>query len=133
MKAGVFDPGSDSDENVIRLSGAVGAAPSLTELEVKENLTRGAKICSDTVAFFDEVYCRMAKRELEMVDSTKKHVSVLKERANAVSEALARIDKMMGSDFEVRLQRLERFAAAVETLDALSRSGKVEAIVMALK
>ena len=105
-----------------------------TQFEDAVNVTLKGGVAQANAAFkvFDEAFSRMVKREAEVELATKKHVGVLKERANAVAEALARIDKMAGADFEEKLNRLKRFASAVKVLNDLDNAGRLEAIAAAL-
>ena len=65
-------------------------------------------------------------------ESTKKHVQSLKNQAVQVADALARINKLIGVDFDLQVHRLERFADAVDRLDKLNRNGKLGAVSAAI-
>ena len=111
---------------------AESGQPTVMEEETLKTLRNGAQKVDEAYAVFDAAFCKMAKREAEVEAATKKHVAILKDKANQVAEALARIEKMTGPDFEVKLQRLERLAAAVDALDGLNSRGKLAGIMSAI-
>jgi hypothetical protein len=45
---------------------------------------------------------------------------------------MARVDKVVVKDFEVKLAQLERFVAAMQALDQLKRTGTLDAFVGAM-
>jgi hypothetical protein len=109
------------------------AAPTVLEDSVKKTLKQGTEICRESFEVFNKAYRDMAEQQLATADMAKKHSSFLKDRANQIAESLQKIQKIVGGDFETRLQQLERFTDAVERLDALQKSGRLEAISKALQ
>lgn len=130
MKSGVFE--GDLPKADLLNQAAVAAAPTVFEDEVKKTLASAIQSVDDKYRVFNDSFNRMARREIEVVEATKKHVGVIKERANAVAEALARIDKLAGFDFDEKLKRLERFAAAVDTLSQLNKTGRLADLAKAV-
>lgn len=73
----------------------------------------------------------IAKAELAVAEHAKQCISNSKNLAAQVGDAMARIDKIVVRDFEVKLQQLERFVAAMSALDELKRSGRLDSVVSA--
>jgi len=96
-------------------------------------MRQGTEMANEAFLVFDAAYRKMVTREYEVEERIRKHVSILKDKANQVAEAVGRINKLAGVDFEDKLARLERFAAAVETLDRLNRAGKLAEVANAIK
>lgn len=61
----------------------------------------------------------------------KEAVSRAKDTANQLGDALARVNRMLGSDFETRLAQLERLADAMTKLADLEKSGGLQSLVKA--
>jgi hypothetical protein len=102
------------------------------EDETTKTVRHGTKMVEDAFAVFDFAYKKMLAREIEVEKRTTTHVAKLKDKAGQIFDALAKIEKLTGPDFESKLQRLERFANAVETLDRLNKNGKLADVARAI-
>lgn len=111
----------------------LGSCTTVLEDSTKTALRNGTKMANEAFETFDGAYRKMLAREVDVEARAKKHVSALKDKANQVAEALGRINKLAGPDFEDKLVRLERFANAVETLDRLNRGGKLVDVANAIR
>ena len=124
------------NSDVIAVEKTVNADKGLLTIvgkEIKSEVKSAYNILDEQYQGLAEIYARTCERELEVLDATKKHTSSLKDKAGQISIALARIEKIVGPDFEKELDRLERFAKVVETLDALNKSGVIERVVKAMQ
>jgi exonuclease VII large subunit len=70
--------------------------------------------------------------EKDTSKKVKETVSKAKETAAKLGDALARVNRMLGPDFESRLAQVERLADALAKLADLDRGGKLQGIVKAL-
>lgn len=120
------------NEQLLSFAKTVGG-PMAMEDSTKGYLKQGTQICQESFDVFQSAYKSMAKQQMETEVMARKHISFLKDKSNQVAEAIARIDKMAGHDFEEKLKRLERFADAMEKLDRLNQAGKLDAIAKALR
>lgn len=68
----------------------------------------------------------------ELSKRTKVAVSRAKDSAAQMSDAMLRITKMLGTDFEIRLTQLERLTDAMERLSALQTKGQLADVIKAL-
>lgn len=102
------------------------------ESDTLKTLRKATLQVMDEFEKFDVAYCNMITREAEVSEKVKTHASFLKDKCGQVVDALARIEKLSGHDFELKLQRLERFSVAVETLSKLNQSGKLGGLTKAL-
>lgn len=66
-------------------------------------------------------------------ERVKAAVSRAKNGANQLGDALARVNKVLGSDFERKIDQLERVATALATLAELDKAGKLSGVLAALK
>ena len=102
------------------------------EDETAKTMRHGTKMAEDAFTVFDSAYKKMLAREIEVEKQTSLHVAKLKDKAGQIFDALAKIEKLTGPDFESKLQRLERFANAVDTLDRLNKAGKLADVARAI-
>jgi len=102
------------------------------EAETLKTIRKATLQVMDEFEKFDVVYCNMITREADVSERVKAHASFLKDKCGQIVDALARIEKLAGHDFELKLQRLERFSVAVETLSKLNQSGKLGGLAKAL-
>jgi hypothetical protein len=70
--------------------------------------------------------------EVHVAEEAKRLISTSKDIAAKVGDAMARVDKVVVKDFEVKLAQLERFVAAMQALDQLKRTGTLDAFVGAM-
>ena len=102
------------------------------EDETAKTLRHGTKMVEDAFTTFDNAYKKMLAREIEVEKRTATHTTKLKDKAGQIFDALSKIDKLTGHDFEAKLLRLERFANAVDTLDRLNKTGKLADVARAI-
>lgn len=81
----------------------------------------------------DENQVAMFEAEAALAKNAKVLIGRCKDLAGQVGDAMARIDKIVAKDFEQKLSQLERFAAAMTTLDELKRSGRLDDVVAAFE
>lgn len=62
----------------------------------------------------------------------KELVSKAKDQANQLADALNRVNKILGPEFDVRLQQMERMTKALESLAELHRSGLLPDMLKAI-
>ena len=79
----------------------------------------------------DENQVAMFEAEAALAKNAKVLIGRCKDLAGQVGDAMSRIDKVVSKDFEHKLSQLERFAAAMATLDELKRSGRLDDVVAA--
>jgi len=79
----------------------------------------------------DENQVAMFEAEAALAKNAKVLIGRCKDLAGQVGDAMSRIDKVVSKDFEQKLSQLERFAAAMATLDELKRSGRLDDVVAA--
>lgn len=65
-------------------------------------------------------------------EKAKAAVSRAKDSAAQLGDALAKVERLLGRDFESRLSQLERLAGALSNLADLNRSGQLTDILKAL-
>ena len=106
----------------------------------KQTKTReeAVKLFGDAADILDVEFKRMDENQVAMFEAEAalaKNAKVLigrcKDLAGQVGDAMSRIDKVVSKDFEQKLSQLERFAAAMATLDELKRSGRLDDVVAA--
>lgn len=71
----------------------------------------------------------IAAAEIAVAERARQLMSTGKNLAGQVGDAMARIDKVVVRDFEVKLSQLERFVAAMKDLDDLKRNGRLDALM----
>lgn len=71
----------------------------------------------------------IAAAEIAVMERARQMISTGKNLAGQVGDAMARIDKVVVRDFEVKLLQLERFVAAMKDLDDLKRNGRLDALM----
>lgn len=93
----------------------------------------------ETAAALDAARQRVLKASDGLVDAendiaerSRKAIARSKDVANQLTDQLARVNKILGTDFEARLAQLERFTAAIETLARLDKDGKLQALMAAI-
>lgn len=108
----------------------------------KQTKTReeAIKLFGEAADIIDVEFKRMDANQVAMFEAEAalaKNAKVLigrcKDLAGQVGDAMARIDKVVAKDFEQKLSQLERFAAAMTTLDELKRSGRLDDVVAAFE
>lgn len=110
----------------------LSVAATIFEDETAKVIRHGTVMVNDAFTTFDNAYRKMLAREIEVEGRVKAHTAILKDKANQIADAIGKINKLSGPDFEDKLQRLERFAKAVDTLDRLNKTGKLAECAKAL-
>lgn len=94
------------------------------------------KLFSDAADALDTQFQRMehnmqaiAAAEIAISERARQLMSTGKNLAGQVGDAMARIDKVVVRDFEVKLSQLERFVAAMKDLDDLKRNGRLDGLM----
>jgi len=123
--------GRDKDES-LKDAAMVPVMVTMFEDSTAKTLRQGTTMVEDAYKVFDIAYKRMIDREIEVEGMVKIHVSKMKDKMGQIADAVAKIEKLTGPGFDTKLERLERFAAAVETLDRLNRTGKLSEVAMSL-
>ena len=99
-----------------------------------EDTSRAIQRTEATINDFSHVMDRFNELEANIVSSSKKATSALKDSAERLAQGIARVEK--AANFE-RLERyvglLERAATAMNLLAELETSGKLDKIAGALK
>lgn len=131
-KDGKFEIGSINSKELIFNANNIQEKSTHLEFEAKTNLHKGAELANTAIQVFEKALIRMNKTEVELVERTRKHVSILKDMANQVGVSISKIEKLTSTDFECKLQRLERLATAIESLEKLNKSGNLASIIKAL-
>ena len=65
-------------------------------------------------------------------EKAKAAVGRAKDTAAQLGDSLARVNRLLGQDFEVRLAQVERLADAMTKLAELERQGKLQGVMKAL-
>ena len=106
----------------------------------KQTRTReeAIKMFGEAADILDVEFRRMEDNQAALLEAEAvlaKNAKVLigrcKDLAGQVGDAMARIDKVVAKDFEQKLSQLERFVAAMATLDELKRNGRLDDVVAA--
>lgn len=108
-------------------------ANTLTKKEATKNMDDASDILQKSFEKFDANFKKMILDESKMVEQTKLFSQKVKDYTNQVGEAMAKIDKVMVKDFEVKLDMLERYVSAMKSLDDLEQKGFVSKLSQSLK
>lgn len=123
----------NSNEELVKDAAMLPLGVTTFEKSINHTVRTGTELAKDAFDVFDKAYRQMMQREVEVEAKVKTHTAIIKDKANQVAEALARINKLAGPDFEEKLLKLERFAAAMDTLDRLNRTGKLAEVSVSLR
>lgn len=104
---------------------------TLTRQEAAELFGNAADILDVEFKRMDANQVAIFEAEAALCKSAKVLIGRCKDLAGQIGDAMARIDKVVARDFEQKLSQLERFTAAMTTLDDLKRNGRLDAIVEA--
>lgn len=80
----------------------------------------------------EEALHSMMAAEAKAKAASKESVARAKDAANQLGDALNRVTRMLGPDFESRLAQLERLSGALVTLAELEKTGNLRGILAAL-
>jgi len=103
---------------------------SVAEHVVKEYLMEGTQQMIIYANLYKKSFNEMCSLQSTIIESSKNLTQKSKDYANQVGEALARIDKVLVKDFEVKLLLLERFVVASKEMAELERSGALQKIAV---
>ena len=81
----------------------------------------------------DSALAALMDSEKATTEKAKQAIGRAKDSAAQIGDALTRVNKLLGTDFESRLAQLERTAAALEKLAELDKAGKLAGVIAALK
>lgn len=98
--------------------------------EVKSNVAKATQMMNESIISYSKSFDEMVMKEIEIVNKTKVLTQKSKDYANQIGEALARIDKVLVKDFEVKLLLLERFVIASKEMAELEKSGTLQKIAV---
>ena len=118
---------------------AVGLAETFLTGKRSLSAKEAEKLFGEAADMLDLQFSRMdhnmqavAMAELEVSNHAKAVISSCKNLAGQVGDAMARIDKVVVKDFEVKLTQLERFVLAMQQLDELKSNGRLDALFSAM-
>lgn len=80
----------------------------------------------------DEALNALLESEKATSEKAKAAISRAKDSAGQIGDALARVNRLLGSDFEAKLAQLERTAQALSQLAELDKSGRLAGVISAL-
>lgn len=123
-----------SEEDAIGLAKTIEAGT--TTRACKEGLDGIRKAITSmdaTFIDFDAKLQRMIQQEVLLVARAKTMTQTLKNYAGQITDGLARMDKVVGNDFEKRLELLERFVIATQALSVLEKDQRLQKIAGALR
>jgi hypothetical protein len=99
-------------------------------IEVKSNVAKATQMMNDSIIAYSKSFDEMVKKEVEIVNQVKVLTQKSKDYACQIGDALARIDKVLIKDFEVKLLLLERFVIASKEMAELEKSGALQKIAV---
>ena len=100
------------------------ATPGIEEARQKFNAATDAMMAASD---------RMNRAFADTKEKATTAISRAKDQANQVSDAMNRITKMLGPDFEKRLAQLVTLTDCLERLAALDKAGKLDPLLKALR
>lgn len=105
---------------------------SVTEKQVIQAYQDAAEAFTAAESRLRTALDKLVDAEAELQAKSKNAISRSKDVANQLGDSLARVNKMLGPDFELRLAQLERLASAMTALNAINQEGKLDALLTAL-
>jgi hypothetical protein len=127
---GEFDDGKNSKKRLLADAKNISHdEKTVLEKSTISTLKKGIIDADDAFRKFDTAYNSLIKLQAEVEKNVKHNVSSFKQRADEVSNALARVNKIAGDGFEERIKLLERFVFAVDQLDQLNESGRLNKVI----
>ncbi len=75
---------------------------------------------------------RLVQAEKNTSEKAKSAVGRAKDTAAQLGDALNRVNRLLGQDFETRLAQVERMAEALSKLAELERTGRLQGVMKAL-
>lgn len=106
---------------------------TLTKKEATKNMDDASDILEESFQRYDNNFKKMIIDESKMVEQTKVFSQKVKDYTNQVGEAMAKIDKVLVKDFEVKLNMLERYVEAMKALNELEQTGFVSKLSQSIK
>lgn len=80
----------------------------------------------------DDALNALLESEKATSEKAKAAISRAKDSAAQIGDALVRVNRLLGSDFEAKLAQLERTAAALSQLADLDKSGRLAGVIAAM-
>jgi hypothetical protein len=106
---------------------ARGVSKSKTNLEkAHEDFSKANKTILDASDALQETMSNLSKK-------AKESVSRAKDQAAQMVDAMNKITKVLGPDFEKRLAQLEHLTSCMERLSKLNEDGKLSSVLDALR
>lgn len=81
----------------------------------------------------DDALNKLLESEKATSEKAKAAISRAKDSAAQIGDALNRVNRLLGSDFEAKLIQLERTATALSQLADLDKSGLLAGVISALR
>jgi hypothetical protein len=116
---------------VVAAKNSEGVAEVVTT-RAKDRVESAAESFESTAELMLKMLAALSKVEADVSLRTKTCVGRAKDSAGQLGDALSRVTKLLGTDFETRLQQLERTAAALSTLADLQRDGRLESVIRSI-
>jgi hypothetical protein len=130
----VADSGFESKAEVMMVSDYVKSdKKTLLDKEMVKNMNTASDTLNESFDRFDEKFKKLVLDEVKMVEKTKLFAQKAKDYTNQVGESMARIDKVLVKDFEVKLDLLERYVKAMEALSDLNQKGFLTKLSQSIK
>jgi hypothetical protein len=100
----------------------------MANIETNSNLLKANQILIENTNCYRKSFNDMTALQAQIINQSKVLTQQSKDYANQVGEALARIDKVIVKDFEVKLLLLERFVIASKELVELEKVGALSKV-----
>jgi hypothetical protein len=128
----------DTDKLAFHIAKVLSCGEYLNEdvavIETKKQLLKALVTLEELQDSFWTSVHKMISQAKELEDSTKKATGKAKDAAQKLNDGLLRIEKTVNiAALEKRVELLERAADAMERLNALQQTGKLDKILEAIK
>ena len=128
----------DTDKLALHVAKVLNCGEYLNEdiavIETKKQLLKALVTLEELQNSFWASMHKMISQAKELEDSTKKATGKAKDAAQKLNDGLLRIEKTVNIPaLEKRVELLERAADAMERLNALQQTGKLDKILEAIK
>ena len=128
----------DMDQLALKVANLLNCGEYLNESaainETKKQLIKSLIPLNELQKAFYSSMERMVAQAKDLEDSTKKATGKARDSAQKLNDGLTRIEKTVNiASLEKRVELLERAADAMERLNALQQTGKLDKILEAIK
>jgi len=106
---------------------------TLTQVEAAALFHQAADALDAAFKRLDHNIVALGQAEVDLCEKTRVTAQQIKNYSNQAGEAMARIDKVLVSDFGTKVEELERFLVVVKELDAFAASGRLNRLIEAIK